>query len=207
MSLPREMHGVCCSQIWLHKGDPDGQRKMANEAVEKFYRLSDSGRVPIVCDTTSCTHTMLSSMADSLTDENRKRYESLTIIDITQWLADHVMPRLKVVSPKRSVLLHPTCASRLLGLQEKMEEIARKCAKEVTIPINCQCRGAAGDRGFMFPEVARSAVAEERKEIEGREYDGCYSLARTCEISMMDTIERPYESIVHLVDETTAAAQ
>lgn len=203
MSLPREMHGVCCSQIWLHKGDPDGQRIMANETVERFYWLSDSGRVPIVCDTTSCTHTMLSSMRDCLTEENRKHYDSLKILDITQWLADHVLPRLRVANPKRSVLLHPTCASRLLGLQDKMEEIARKCAKEVTIPVNSQCCGAAGDRGFIFPEVARSAVADERREIENRKFDGCYSLARTCEISMMDTIGRPYESIVYLVDETT----
>lgn len=203
MSLPKEMHGLCCSQIWLHKGNPEGQRKMANETVETFYRLSDSGRETVVCDTTSCTHTLLTSMAEALTDENKSRYASLHIIDITQWLADYALPRLTVVSPKESVLLHPTCAARLLNLQEKMEEVARKCARKVTLPINCQCCGAAGDRGFIFPEVARSAVADERKEVEGEKFDGCYSLARTCEISMTDTIDRPYESLVYLVDETT----
>ena len=203
MSLPKEMHGLCCSQIWLHKGDPEGERKVAEETVRRFYRLSDSGRIPIVCDTTSCTHTMLSSMREALSEECGRLYSALHIIDMTQWLADYVMPRLRVSAPKRSVLLHPTCAARLLGLQEKMEEVARKCAGEVTVPVNCQCCGAAGDRGFIYPEVARSAVAEERREIENRSFDGYYSLARTCEISMMDTIDRPYESLVYLVDETT----
>lgn len=69
---------------------------------------------------------------------------------------------------------------------------------------NSTCCGAAGDRGFIYPEVARKALSDEKAEIGDKQYDGYYSLARTCEISMMDTIGRPYESIVYLVDETTA---
>lgn len=204
VSLPKEMHGLCCSQIWQHKGDPDGQATIANKTVETFYRLSDSGRIPLFCDTTSCTHTLLRSLEPALTRENKDRYSKLRILDITEWLAREVMPRLTVTSPKRRVLLHPTCASRLLNLQEMMEEIAGKCAREVVVPVNCQCCGAAGDRGFLFPDVAASATSDERREIEHDTFDGCYSLARTCEISMMDSIGRPYESIAYLVDETTA---
>lgn len=207
MSLPKEMHGLCCSQIWEHKGDPEGQKTVANKTVETFYRLSQNGKVPIVCDTTSCTHTLLSlaHKENLFSEENRKKYESLTIIDITTWLDEHVMPRLKVVRPKDHVLLHPTCASRLTGGNEVMKRIAERCAKRVDIPDNAFCCGAAGDRGFIFPEVARSATRDERAETEGETYDGCYSLARTCEISMMGTIGRPYESILYLIDETTGA--
>lgn len=203
VALPKEMHGLCCSQIWQHKGDPEGQAIVANKTVELFFSLSDSGRIPIFCDTTSCTHTLLHTMKSALTPENQQRLADMTIIDITQWLTAHVLPRLSVVAPKRRVLIHPTCASRLLGLQDLMQEIAERCACEVVLPVNTQCCGAAGDRGFMFPEVARSATAPEKAEIGDTDFDGCYSLARTCEISMMDTINRPYESIVYLVDETT----
>lgn len=206
ISLPKEMHGLCCSQIWLHKGDPEGEAIVANKTVETFYRLSNEGRVPIICDTTSCTHTMLTSMKEALTPENRRRYESLKIIDLTLWLSKYVMPKLKVTSPKGRVLLHPTCAARLLDLQEAMLDVARQCAEDVTLPVNCQCCGAAGDRGFLFPEVARSATSDERREIEGMQFDGCYSIARTCEISMNDSMDRPYESIIYLVDETTSPA-
>lgn len=203
LSLPRDMHGLCCSQIWQHKGDPAGQAEIANRTVEAFFRLSDHGSVPIMCDTTSCTHTMLKGMRYALTDENRTKFDSLTIVDITRWLDEAVMPRLEVTRPKDSVLLHPTCAARLLGLDDAMRRVAAKCSRRVTVPVDCQCCGAAGDRGFIYPQVARSATADERREIAGDRFDGCYSLARTCEISMSDTIGRQYESIVYLVDETT----
>lgn len=206
MALPRDMHGLCCSQIWQHKGDPEGQAIVANKTVETFWRLSDEGRVPIMCDTTSCTHTMLRSMAEALTDENKARYAKLKIVDITTWLDRYVMPRLKVTKPKARVLLHPTCAARLLDLDAAMRSVAAKCAREVMQPVNCQCCGAAGDRGFIFPKLAQAATRPERTEVDatGDTFDGCYSLARTCEISMQGTMNRPYESLIYLVDETTA---
>lgn len=207
MSLPRDFHGLCCSQIWEHKGDPEGQRTVAREIVDGFYRLSREGRIPVVCDTTSCTHTLLSlaHKGDILDDEHLQKYNSLKILDITQWLADIVMPGLKVTKPKGRILLHPTCASRITGLDKKFIEVANKCACRVDIPDNAHCCGAAGDRGFIFPEVAKAATAPEKRETEDKNYDGYYSLARTCEISMTDTIGRPYESIVYLVDETTSS--
>lgn len=205
MSLPKEMHGLCCSQIWEHKGDPEGQKIVAEKTIEVFYRLSDGGRIPIVCDTTSCTHTLLALAQKKglLNEESRRKYHSLKIIDITTWLDEHVLPNLKVTHPKGRVLLHPTCASRLTGGNEIMKRIAARCAREVVVPDNAMCCGAAGDRGFIFPEVSHSATHAERSEIAGQNFDGCYSLARTCEISMMSTIGQPYESILYLVDEST----
>lgn len=205
MSLPKAMHGVCCSQIWEHKGDPEGQRIVAHDTIDTFYRVSDSGRVPLLCDTTSCTHTLLNLARDaSLLDaEHLEKYRKLKIVDITEWLAEYVMPRVRVTKRKGSILLHPTCASRITGHDVKMRKVAEMCAERVDVPDEAYCCGAAGDRGFIFPEVARSATAPERREIGEKRYDGCYSLARTCEISMMDTIDLPYESIVYLVDETT----
>ena len=204
MALPKEMHGLCCSQIWEHKGDPEGQATMAAKVVDVFYRQSRAGAIPIVCDTTSCTHTLLGLAAKEglLSEESRRKYEALKIIDIIQWLHDSVMPRLKVVRPKGRVLIHPTCATRFTGGSGMIAELAAKCAREVVVPSEAWCCGAAGDRGFIFPEVAKSAVRDERAEIEGQDFDGCYSVARTCEISMMSTIGRPYESILYLIDET-----
>lgn len=211
MALPKEMHGQCCSQIWEHKGDPEGQRTVANKTVETFYEVSLEGTVPIVCDTTSCTHTLLSlaHKENLFSEDNKKKYDSLKIVDITTWLDQYVMPKIRVTSRKRHVLLHPTCASRLTGGDKLLERIAGLCAEKVEVPDNAYCCGAAGDRGFLFPEVAKAATRDEKSEIarkmakEDDTIDGCYSLARTCEISLMDTIERPYESIVYLVDETT----
>lgn len=206
IALPKEVHGLCCSQIWEHKGDPEGQKTIANKTVETFYELTDSGRIPIFCDTTSCTHSLLSlaKEKDMLTEENTRRYATLKIMDITRWLLDHVLPAVKINRRKKKVALHPTCAARILGLDGLMTQIAEACAEEVIVPGDAYCCGAAGDRGFIFSEVAQSATRDERSNLADEKFDGYYSLARTCEISMMSTIGRPYESIVYLVDETTA---
>ena len=203
VAVPKEMHSLCCSQIWEHKGDREGQAITANRTVEAFYRLSDSGRIPIFCDTTSCTHVMLTHMRDALTDENRRRYDALHIMDITVWLDRVILPRAHKVNRKGTVILHPTCAARILGLSDTFVRIAQTCAERVVVPDDAQCCGAAGDRGFLFPEVARSACAPERIQLDKLDHiDGAYSLARTCEISMQTTLGRPYESVVYLVDET-----
>lgn len=205
LSLPREMHGLCCSQIWMHKGDREGQLRIASETVEAFYRLSDRGRIPILCDTSSCTHTLLHEMDGALPSDVLAKYKALEIVDITDWLAHTILPRVRVSAPKGSILLHPTCASRIMGVDKVMKKVAEACAREVVVPLNCQCCGAAGDKGFIYPKIAEKATADERQEIGERTFDGYYSLARTCEISMNDTIKRPYEALAYLVDETTSA--
>jgi D-lactate dehydrogenase len=59
----------------------------------------------------------------------------------------------------------------------------------------------AGDRGFLFPELTKSATAFEAKEAREKEYDGYYSSAKTCEMNMSDAVGKNYESIVYLLDE------
>lgn len=200
LSLP-DVRGLCCSQIWDHKGDTEGKRIMAQKVVDAFWEMSRHGKYPIVCDTTSCSHTLLRDVEESIGSEWKERYDSIRIVDICEWLCNVVMPRAHVVAKKGRVLLHPTCACRILGFDGLLADIARQCAEEVVVPVNTQCCGAAGDRGFIYPEIAKSAVTAERDEVKGEKFDGCYSLARTCEISMMDSMGRPYESIVYLVDE------
>ena len=201
--LPENAQGLCCSQIWGHKGNPEGQKWMANRTVEYFYKWSDQGQIPIFCDTTSCTHTLLYETGEKvLTPGNFQKYKKLKILDITEWLRDYVLPKAEHINPKSRILLHPTCACRIMGLVPAMLEIAQKCAKEVVLPDNWGCCGASGDRGFIFPELSESATREENQEIAAQKFDGCYSLARTCEIAMQDHIKQPYESIVYLVDET-----
>lgn len=123
----------------------------ANRTIESFYKWSGGGRIPIFCDTTSCTHTLLfETGGDILTPENREKYKQLKIMDITQWLKEVVLPRIKVIRPKNRILLHPTCSCQIMGLTPVLLDIARKCAREVILPDNWGCCGASGDRGFIF---------------------------------------------------------
>ncbi len=207
IAVPKKVHGICCSQIWSHKGDPEGQRIMAEKALDCLYEVSDGGRIPIFCDTTSCTHTLLMEIRECLSEEAKDKFGRLKIVDVTRWLADYVLPKVSVTRPKGRILLHPTCAATILNLRESMEKVGRACSREVVLPVNTHCCGAAGDRGFINPEVAESATRDEKNEIGDMEFDGCYSLARTCEISMRSTIGRLYESLAYLVDETTESVR
>ncbi len=108
--LPRSVTGVCCGQIWEHRGYASGRRHMANHLVESMWEWSDGGQVKVMCDVTSCTKTILRDVADRLTEANAERYGAITVVDVAPWLFEDLMPRLKVTRPKQSVALHPTCA-------------------------------------------------------------------------------------------------
>ena len=208
LTLPEDAQGLCCSQIWQHKGDMEGARIMANKIIEHFWIWSRGGLIPIVCDTTSCSHTLLVKMvgdADEclLEPANVANYKKIKILDITQWLKDAVVPKLKFINKKRRVLLHPTCACEELHLTSVLTDIAKCCATEVVVPDFWGCCGASGDRGFIYPELGESATRDERREVENEQFDGRYSLARTCEINLQDFMHNPFESIAYLVDETT----
>jgi len=213
MYLPKGSRGLCCSQMFAHMGYPEAQAVMANRIVEAMYAWSDGGRLPIMCDVTSCARTLMHEMETEmwgarprlLSDENQAKYKKLTILDIAEWLHDDALHRLNVTKPKASVLIHPTCACHQLGLQAKVEAIGKVCARESYSPFSGGCCGAGGDRGFRYPEGAESALRDEKAELAGRSFDGAYSFAKSCEIVLSDHIPFPFESIVYLVDETTSA--
>ena len=173
--LPKSVTGVCCSQIWKHRGYADGRRYMANHLVESMWDWSDGGRVQVMCDVTSCTQTILREVADELTEENAARYRQIKVIDIAPWLLEDVMPRLEVTAPKQSVALHPTCACVELGVDKQVQALGRACAQEAVTPAHWGCCGVAGDRGFMYPELSDGAQRDEHAELAGRVFDGYYS--------------------------------
>ncbi len=203
LRLPRSVAGVCCSQIWEHRGYASGRRHMANHLVESMWQWSDGGQVKIMCDVTSCTKTILREVADQLTDENLERYRRITVVDIAPWLLKDVLPRLEVTKPKQNVALHPTCACVELGVDKQVQAIGAACAKQAVTPLHLGCCGIAGDRGFMYPELSDGAQRDELAELAGQVFDGYYSVARTCEIGLSQRSGNQYESIVYLVEEAT----
>ena len=201
--LPKSVAGLCCGQIWGHRGYIGGERYMANRLIDKIWEWTDEGQVPVMCDVTSCTHTILSTLAGCLSDENTKRYEQIEVVDIVSWLAKDVLDRLEVTSPKTAVALHPTCASVQAGNDTEMQAIGDACALEAVTPLSWGCCGIAGDRGFVYPQLSDGAQRDEQAELAGRHYDGYYSVARTCEIGLSERSGQQFESIVYLVEETT----
>jgi len=79
---------------------------MANRTVESLWRWSDSGKLPIVCDATSCSLGLTSEIVEYLTPENRERYAQLKIFDSVAWAHDRLLPKLKIRHKAASAVVH-----------------------------------------------------------------------------------------------------
>src|SRR5215210_3294106 len=194
------VNGSCCSQIFSSKGFGDAYRFMANRIVEQIWKTSRKGNLPIVIDVSSCAYT-LHNIRPVLTDENKSKFDELTILDSVDFLHDMVMPLALVKQKKRNIVLHPVCSLEKMKTENKFVRLAKHFADDVTVPKYAGCCGMAGDRGFLFPELTASATNPEALEVSQKKYKGYYSSTKTCEIAMSDAVKENYESILYLVDE------
>ncbi|WP_242916239.1 FAD-binding and (Fe-S)-binding domain-containing protein [Pontibacter liquoris] len=197
--IPEDVESSCCGQIFSSKGYSKAFEFTANATIEKVWRWTDGGRLPLVLDVTSCTHT-LQNCRPVLSPENRQKYDALSIIDSIDYVADFILPKATVLRKKGRVLLHPVCSLQKMGLENKFVSIARQLAHEVEVPLHAGCCGMAGDRGFLFPELTAAATRPEAQEARQQCYDGYYSSAKTCEMALSEAVGKNYESILYLLD-------
>lgn len=196
----QNISGTCCGQIFSSKGFYPAYKYTANKIVEHLWRDTEQGKYPVVMDVSSCTYT-LHHLRPALSEENQQCYDQLHIIDSVDYLHDYVLPKVSVHSKKNKVVLHPVCALEKMGIEHKLENVAKAFAHAVTVPKHAGCCGMAGDRGFLFPELTASATAAEAKEVCETVYEGYYSSTKTCEIAMSEAVKQNYESILYLADE------
>src|SRR3990172_7774208 len=114
----------------------------------------------------------------------------MTILDSIEFIHDTLLPKLEIHPIEEDVVLHPNCSAQKLGVQDKLVNIAKRCARTATIPLTLGCCGFAGDRGLLFPELTASATQNESAEVNSREYGGCYSSNIPCEIGMSEATGR-----------------
>jgi D-lactate dehydrogenase len=198
--LPKEIKGMCCGQPFSSKGFYDAFKYTANDTIEKLWATTEEGKYPVVLDITSCTHT-LHMCRPALTEENKKRFDAIRIIDSVDYVADYVVPQIPQFRKKSKVVLHPVCSLHHMGLEQKFLSVARQLAEEVVVPMHAGCCGMAGDRGFLVPELTQSATRPEAEEVRATVSDGYYSSSKTCEMALSEAVGVNYESILNLVDE------
>ncbi|MGW0118689.1 FAD-binding and (Fe-S)-binding domain-containing protein [Streptomyces sp. NPDC003327] len=201
--VPDDVAGTCCATIWHSKGYERGTEVMANRIVEAAWGWTAGGRLPLVVDASSCTLGLAREVVPYLTAENRDLHAELTVVDSLVWAADELLPRLDVLRRVASAVVHPTCAMRHLGDEEKLTELARACAEEVVVPADAGCCAFAGDRGMLHPELTASATAREAAEVGGRTFDAYLSANRMCEIGMDRATGRTYVSALLALERAT----
>jgi D-lactate dehydrogenase len=200
--IPSDIAGTCCGMPFSSKGFDRAHTIAANAAVEKFWRWSGQGKLPIVVDTSPCSYTLKLSRA-CLTPENQLRFDRLRFLDSIEFVHDQLLPQLSVGQRIDAVALHPVCSVTKMGLTAKLENIARTCSSDVSVPQDAGCCAFAGDRGFLFPELTQSATKLEAAEIRAKRPDACFSSSRTCEIGMTRATGQVYRSYLYLLDRAT----
>jgi D-lactate dehydrogenase len=201
--IPEDISGRCCATIWHSKGYVKGNAVMANRTAESLWRWSDGGRLPIVCDASSCSFGITSEIIEYLTPENREHHTRLTIYDSVAWAHDRVLPKLEILRKAASAVVHPSCSINHLKLASKLHALAAAMAERAVTPAAHGCCGFAGDRGFLHTELTQSATAEEADEVRASNFDAYLGSNRTCEIGLNLATGKNYESFVYLLEELT----
>jgi D-lactate dehydrogenase len=201
--IPDEVAGSCCGLPWSSKGFGGAHRHKANEMLERLWAWSGEGELPVVIDAASCTHAVAEPGEGVLAEENAERLGKLTILDSVAWAHDRLLPRLEVSHTVGSATVHPTCATRQMGLAPRLRALADALAEEVYVAPSSSCCGFAGDRGFSHPELTAAATADQAAELAGRHFDAHLSSNRTCEIGLSRATGAPYESPVFLLERLT----
>ena len=201
--IPESVAGSCCGLPFGSKGFAAAQRLKANEMVEKLWGWSDEGRLPVVIDAASCTQAVTDPGEGVLSEENVERLGKLEILDSVAWAHDRLLPTLEIREKVGSATVHPTCATRHMGLAPRLRRLAAALADDVYVAPSAHCCGFAGDRGVSHPELTAAATRPQVEELSGREFDAHLSSNRTCEIGLTRAGGAPYESILLLLERLT----
>lgn len=196
--IPSGAGGNCCGQLFSSKGLYDAYRIKINQTIEDCWNWSKEGTVPVVLDVTSCTQSIRQARP-YLNPLNQQRFDQIRFIDSIELAADFLLPRLTITRPKASIALHPVCSVHKLGLSERLKKIAVACSHEHTIPFQASCCGMAGDRGFYYPGLTEAATRNELAELSEKEFSGCYSSGKTCEMALSENSDKDFRSLFYLL--------
>ncbi len=188
---PEGMANLCCGMIWESKGMPGTAEAKVRELEAALIKASENGRYPVLCDQSPCLHRM------------RKNIKSMKLYEPVEFILDYLAPHLQFTPTDEHIAIHITCSSRLMGLEAKMEQLARMCSTNVLVPKEVGCCGFAGDKGFTHPGLNSYGLRKLRPQIQKAGVTRGYSNSRTCEIGLTTNSGIPYKSIAYLVNRCT----
>ncbi len=188
---PEKIDTLCCGQAFESKGFMAEADRKAAELSDRLLEASKNGAIPVLCDTSPCLQRMKATL-----DKRLMLYEPI------EFVLTFLMDKLTFSRKTATIAIHPTCSTRKMGLENKLLELAQACATRVVWPQDIYCCGFAGDRGFNFPELNESALADLEQHVCSCEAG--YSTSKTCEIGLSLHAGIPYRSLLYLVDEVTS---
>ncbi|GGF46510.1 oxidoreductase [Microbacterium sorbitolivorans] len=194
VATPDDLPSLCCGTPWKSKGLSKGYAEMRARVGASLLRATDGGRLPVVCDASSCTEGLVPMAKE----------HGIRVIDAVAFVDERILPHLPAGQKVASVTVHPTCSSVHLGIVDALTRVAGAAADEVVVPDDWGCCGFAGDRGMLHPELTASATAAEAADVAAAGSAVHASLNRTCELGMTRATGHEYRHILQLLDDATA---
>jgi D-lactate dehydrogenase len=188
---PENMNNLCCGMIWNSKGMPDIAQQKTNELEEALLKASENGKYPVICDQSPCLH------------HAREHMKQVKPLELMEFIHDYVAQDLEFMPTDEPIALHLTCSARLMKIDDKILDLAKRCSNNVLVPEGVGCCGFAGDKGFTHPELNAYALRKLRHQIEAASIKRGFSNSRTCEIGLTTHSGVPYQSLIYLIDECT----
>ncbi|HMQ65361.1 MAG TPA: FAD-binding and (Fe-S)-binding domain-containing protein [Arachnia sp.] len=193
LTTPEGVGRLCCGTPWKSKGLAKGYETMSSRLADWVAAATHDGALPLISDNASCTEGIEIAL--------RARGVELRVVDATQWVAEVVAPRLPPLPKARRAVVHPTCSSTLLGINDNLTFLAGLVADQVVVPQGWRCCAFAGDRGLLHEELTATATREEAAAVRKLDADLHLSLNRTCELGMTRATGKTY---VHVLEELSA---
>ncbi|WP_407342618.1 FAD-binding and (Fe-S)-binding domain-containing protein [Pengzhenrongella phosphoraccumulans] len=195
--VPEGIDSLCCGTPWSSKGLEAGEATMHRKTLAALRLATRDGVLPIVCDASSCTEGLRHTVESDPSDR------PMTIIDSVEFAISHILPLLPDYTKLESIVVHPTCSSTRMGMNEDLKTVAGGVAERVEVPENWGCCAFAGDRGMLHPELTASATAAEAADVAALDVSAHASCNRTCELGMTRATGEPYRHVLELLEEVT----
>jgi D-lactate dehydrogenase len=189
--IPEQLSDQCCGMPYDSKGMSALADQKSQQLEAALWQATEQGKWPILMDTSPCAKQSI-----------EKFTQPMEVLEPTGFVLKYLFEHLTIKPISEAVMLHVTCSSRRMGLENSMLELANACASEVIIPEHIQCCGWAGDKGFTTPELNESALHTLKEQVPSNCKRG-FSNSRTCEIGLSHHSGIPYQSILYLVDEAS----
>jgi D-lactate dehydrogenase len=187
---PAATDKLCCGMPFASKGLSETAAAKADELGQALLKVSDNGRIPILCDMSPCLYHMQKTL-----DTRLQLFEPI------RFTLTYLVPRLTFEKISGSIAIHTVCSAKKMGLETDFRRLAGMCAEQVVTP-DVICCGFAGDRGFTVPELNAFGLRRLKKQLPPEVRAG-YSTSRTCEIGLTTHSTIDYRSILYLVDQCT----
>lgn len=204
VAVPDGIGSFCCGTPWKSKGYSRGYDEMSGMVLPALWDASQEGRLPVVCDASSCTEGL--ETMQKLATAAAGSFTNLRFVDAVNFVHDHILDKVAIIKTFESIALHPTCSSTQLGMNKELSAIANAISLDVIVPDDWSCCAFAGDRGLLHPELTASATQAESAEINQREFEAYASTNRTCEIGLSRATGHEYRHIVELLEEASRQA-